>query len=253
MELLITFLLGLFFIVGIVIVKLSHGHAYAENISISVATGALIALSVFDLIPEIIESYEGIAIIWGIIFTLLGLFILKVIDGFIPDHHTHHHHHDHEHDDLGSLSTTPDKELIHIGIMSGLALILHNILEGGTVYNIASISISSGISLGVGVGLHNIPLGMLIYATLKNEKPLQKYLILSLSVISTFIGGLLMFVASPFLTESILSAFTCITLGMVLYIVIFELIPSIIEGNKKLLSILLAALGFIIVVLSQFF
>ena len=38
-----------------------------------------------------------------------------------------------------------------------------------TVYSVASQSLKSGITLALGVALHNVPMGALIYSTLKRE------------------------------------------------------------------------------------
>lgn len=238
MALLITFLLGLFFVVGIVVIRLVN-RQIVEHISISLAAGALIAMAVFDLIPEVIEGASEAGIIRQVVFVLLGILILKVLDTFVPEHDSH--------------DETNDDSMIHIGVMSAVAITLHNIIEGMTVFNIAGRDILAGASLGVGVGLHNIPMGMLIYATLKRERGIKKYGLLGVTVVSTFIGGLLMMALSPFLTEAVLASFVCITLGMVIFIVLFELIPSILHSSKKITSVIFIVLGFAIVVLSSVF
>ena len=141
--------------------------------------------------------------------------VLKLLDKFVPEH-------DNEH----SLShECTEENLMHIGIVSSLAIILHNIIEGMAVYSMTIESVKLGLLVALGVGLHNIPMGMVIYSTLEKEKKNKKIILLSLVVLSTFIGGLLMLLISNLLNEFVMGILICITLGMLLYIIIFELYP----------------------------
>ena len=58
MGLLITFVLGLFILIGVFLVKISKNTKLIENLSISVALGCMISLAVSDLFPEIYEIYD---------------------------------------------------------------------------------------------------------------------------------------------------------------------------------------------------
>ncbi len=237
MPLLITLGLGLFFLIGIIVVRFVRNEELVEIFSISIAAGALTALLVFDLVPEILEAFSGVRILIALGFAVLGVIILKVLDHFVPDHdHGGEHHHDHE-------------TMVHIGIMSVVAITIHNLVEGMTVYSIASQSVGSGVSLLIGVGLHNIPMGLLIYSTVKHEKT-RKYVILAVTVFSTFIGGLLMMFIEPLLTESVIAALVSIALGMVVFILVFELIPSIVRSKKPVPAVIGAVLGIGFVLLS---
>lgn len=218
-ALLLTLALGLFFLAGMIIIKLTRSHGVIEYISLCLAAIAMVYLLAYDLVPEIIENYELKDFWKPIVFILIGIGILKALDKFVPEHDAH--------------DSSKDESLVHIGIMTAVAIFLHNILEGMTVYSVAVREFGAGISLGLGVGLHNIPMGMLIYSSLEKEKGRGKIGIYVLTIFSTFLGGLLMAFLSQYLTEGVLSLFECITVGMVLFILIFELIPSILKGPSK--------------------
>ena len=140
---------------------------------------------------------------------------------------------------------------MHIGIVSSLAIILHNIIEGMAVYSMTIESVKLGLLVALGVGLHNIPMGMVIYSTLEKEKKNKKIILLSLVVLSTFIGGLLMLLISNLLNEFVMGILICITLGMLLYIIIFELIPHILHSKNKLLSIIGIVIGVLVILISS--
>ena len=247
MGLIITFCLGVFILVGILFIKLINNKKIIEQLSISIALGTMLSLVIIDLIPEAFDTFKTDNILNTIliifILVIVGIGILKLLDNFIPEH-------DNEH----SLShNCTDENLIHIGIVSSIAIIIHNIIEGMVVYSMSIHSIKLAILVGIGVGLHNIPMGMIIYSTLEKEKRKKRITLLFLVTISTFIGGLLMFLMNNLLNEFIIGGLICITLGMLIYIIIFELIPHIIHSKNKLLSLIGVLIGIFIIILNSIF
>lgn len=238
MILFVTFLLGLFFAAGAVFAAVSADTRKIEDISISVAAGAMSALAAADLIPEIVREIKETQIIKAIIFTVLGVLILKLLDGFVPEHHS---------------SGNNPKAMIHIGIITALAIMIHNIIEGMAVYELGTESLRQGMIFALGVGLHNIPMGMLIYSTLKHEDAKKKYIILFTVMISTFIGGGIMAVFGEGMSSAFIELLTCITLGMIVYIIFFELIPYMYNHrNYKIYAVGIIA-GAVIVAVSVLF
>ena len=122
MGLLITLIVGLFTLIGSIIVIKTNNSKKIVNFSISVGFGVLVSLIVLDLLPECFESFYDKFNFIGtflIIFLLVltGIIILKILDKFIPDHDVH------------------DKNnLIHVGLITSLALVIHNFLEGMVIY-----------------------------------------------------------------------------------------------------------------------
>lgn len=243
MSLLITFILGLFFLIGAIVIKFSKNSKFIENMSVSIALGTMSALVVLDLIPEMVEHMEGISFIWLILLILLGVVLLKVLDLFIPEHdHEHSLHHD-----------CSEGNLVHIGIISLVAIVLHNVIEGMAVYSLSVESLKTGLLVALGVGLHNIPMGMIIASTLEHEKNNIKIIAYSLAVLSTFIGGLIMMLLSKVISDVVIGILISITLGMILYIVLFELLPHVLHGEKKGQSIIGVLIGIIIIIISSTF
>lgn len=238
--LVITLGLGLSFLIGIGVVRLaSTKEELVEHLSLSMAFGAMIAIAFFDLIPEILEEVTGYASFLAALFVVVGIVVLKLLDHFIPEH---------EGEEL-----TEQGNLVHIGVMSAMAIVIHNIVEGMTVYSVASLSLKSGISLAVGVGLHNIPMGMFIYSTLEHERTSSKCTIFGLTVLSTFLGGVLMAIVGPLLGDGFVPYLTSIALGMVIYILVFELLPNVIHGKNLKWGIPGTLIGFFLVLLSMLF
>lgn len=265
MGIVITFVLGIFLLLGAAVVTLAKHTKRIEQLSIAIAFGTMTMLAAVELIPEIIETFHGSGWLWwslAIAFIITGVAVLKLLDHFIPNHdhghsHAHSHGHDHEHDRIQIQEQTEEEptgqNIIHIGIISAVAIILHNIVEGMAVYSIASESVKVGILVGLGVGLHNIPMGMLVYSTLKEETRKKRFLIMGMAAVSTLLGGILMALISPVLNETVIGCLICLALGMLIYIIFYELLPHLFHCKNRWLSVAGTLLGVLIILISSLF
>ena len=238
-ALLNTLVLGLFILIGSLISLLLKKNKHIIDLSIGLAFGIITMLIITDIIPEIIESISLSIIYIPIIFTVIGFFLLELLDKFIPDH-----------------NESGKDNLTHIGIISALALGIHNIIEGMAVYSTVLVDASLGKMLLLGVGCHNLPLGIVIGSTLftSNKNKYKSILLILLISLTTFIGGLIMYflnlnTINPLVQGILLS----ITLGMLIFIDIDELIPRIkrsLKTKNKLYTIIGILTGIIILVIS---
>ena len=252
-SLLLTLLVGLFILLGSIIGFYYKDNKKITNFSISVAFGVIVGLILFEILPEtfeILKEQIGISrcISAIIVLSLIGIVLLKILDLFVP-YHNHEAHHNHKHNN----ENCHNEHLYHIGIVSSIAVIFHNLIEGMSLYLVTNSSISSGILLCVGVGLHNIPIGLVIASTLTSSnysknKTLKVSLVVSLA---TFLGGIIMFILGGVneLVEGILLG---LTLGMLIYISIFELAHQIYHMKDKKTSYIGISIGVILLLVSVF-
>ena len=238
-ALLNTLVLGLFILIGSLISIYFKKNKHIIDISIGLAFGVITMLLLTDIIPEIVEVLSVSKIYLFIIFTALGFILLELLDRFIPDH-----------DESGK------DNLTHIGIISAVALGIHNIIEGMAVYSTVLLDVSLGKMLLLGVGCHNLPLGIVIGSTLLSSKKNKSKSILFILLISltTFIGGLIMYFLNLNTINTLIQGILLsITLGMLLFIDIDELIPRIkrsIKTKNKLYTIIGIIIGIIILGIS---
>ena len=251
LGLVLTLLVGLFILIGNVFANKFKDNKRFTDFSISLAFGVIIGLILFEILPETYEILKGELNLFRtisaiIILILIGIFILKILDSFIP-HHEHEAHHTHKHKN----DNCYNEHLNHIGLISALAVIIHNIIEGMSLYLVSSNDILSGLLMCVGIGLHNIPMGLVIASTLYSSNYSKKQtLIISIVVsISTFVGGIIMFLLGgvPVITEGILLG---ITLGMLIYIAIFELFHQIYHMEYKKIPNVGIVLGIMLLVIA---
>ncbi len=243
MALSVTFFLGIFIMVGAVIARQAKNKALVEQLSISIAFGTMTALALTELMPEAVENLGNDNMYVMYFGVAAGILVLKLLDRFIPDHDSVR----------GFDHQCTDANVIHIGIISSVAIILHNVIEGMAVYSISSESLHLGLLVSIGVGLHNVPMGMVIYSTLSREKRGRKIALLLAAALSTFVGGLLMKMMWSMIDDFITGILISLTLGMIVYIVLFELLVHLMHTKNKLLSAAGVAIGVAIILVSGLF
>lgn len=234
-TLLITFVVGLFFFVGALISLFIKNKKNLISFSLGISFIVMILLVIMDILPECLElftSYKFLGIGGGI---LLGIGVLMLLDKLVPHHHDHSkHEYEHEH-------------LTHLGVMTSIAIIIHNIVEGIGIGAIVETSLTTGIIYALGVSLHNIPFGIKITAMLSENKK-KMWIYITLLTLSTFVGGLLVFGFKDLLSDFLLGSLLSITIGMIIYIVFFELFTELKESFNKY-SVLGILTGIIIMLL----
>ena len=259
MALLITLILGLSILAGVLIVKITDRSSGISDFSLALAFGTMTALAAVELVPEIFEHCGRGGFFVVPLGLAAGLFLLKGLDALVPDHGHHHgsgcggyaaghavHHHGHDE------SPEDTAEMIHIGTMSAIAIAFHNIIEGMAVYSVARESLQMGIVMALAVGLHNVPMGMILYTTLRKETKRRMYGLLAAAVLSTFVGGLLMAALWTVLTDFFIGILMSLTLGMVVYIVIFELWPHLKDTWRTAGTAAGFLIGWVLIVIGLF-
>ena len=145
---LLTIMAGLSTLVGALTIFISKGsHTKIILSSLSFAAGVMITVSLIDLVPESIELLRDNLSPIGTIFVsvlgiVMGVVISMLIDYYLPDK---------------PINNTKDKSLFKVGIISMIAIILHNVPEGIATFVATNSDVNLGISLAVAIAMHNIP------------------------------------------------------------------------------------------------
>ncbi|HIS12049.1 MAG TPA: ZIP family metal transporter [Candidatus Onthocola stercoravium] len=234
MALLLTLISGLFFLIGIIVYKFIKHKKELTIGAMGCAFVVIIGLIALDLIPELIEIKKW----YSIIFVVIGLVFLVLIDKLIP-----HHHHNHKENDEDTHEH--QEHLEHIGFITILALLLHNMVEGMALYSVSVNNLESGILMCLGIGLHNLPFGFQI-ANYSNKT--SNKLATLLLVVSGLIGGLIIYSFGS-ISEFVTGIIIALTLGMILYILFFELLQEVWNNIKHNATFCGIIIGILILVL----
>lgn len=206
--------------------------------ALGLAAGVMICVSLTDLLPHASEHLElamphTAASIIAIVFLIVGVLISLILDKLVPGHHGDEEGHGHDHHETvysgESLSEGRKEKLLHIGLVSALAIGLHNLPEGLAIYVSALDSTAVGISIAVAIAFHNIPAGIIIsmpvyYATDSRKKA---FLYTFLSGLAEPVGAFVAFLMlNQLKSDILLGAVFAAVAGIMLYTSFEELIPS---------------------------
>jgi ZIP family zinc transporter len=207
--------------------------------SLSFAAGVMITVSLIDLIPESISNIEKTfkifptILITGI-FTIMGIIISITIDKYI--------------------NIKREGELYKVGLISMIAIILHNIPEGIITYLSSETNIKLGISLTIAIALHNIPEGISIaipiyYGKKSRGKALYYTLI---SALSEPLGALLAYLfLKKIMNNIIMGIILSIVAGIMIQISTYELIPTSLKYKNKKETIIFILIGIIFMLINH--
>ncbi len=211
--------------------------------ALAFAAGVMVTVSITDLIPEGQSLLKNQVSPWTIIlitflFLFLGILISISINHYLPE------------------SSKSNSKLYRVGIISMLAIIIHNIPEGIATFITSSHNLTLGISLTIAIALHNIPEGISIsvpifYASGSRKKAIFYTFI---SGMSELLGALLAFlVLGSIITESIMGMIYITIAGIMIHISLDELLPTSLNYHLEKTSLLYFILGIGIMIINHLY
>ncbi len=234
----------LFLLVGTFIVFTTKNNNKVMIFSVALGFIVLLLLGFMHLMPDAFsffrESMSGVYSVLSIILcTFLGFVVLFVLDLFGGHHHEHEHEEDHYE---------------HISIITCIFLVLHNFIEGMTLYSSVLLDYKTAIILTLGIGLHNIPLGFTLSSTYnKSHSKVKTIFYIVFIGLSYLFGALLAYKFNRvFVSDVVLGVALMFTFGMILYIACFEFLPDLIKTNEKKVRNLGILVGVVSMILTLF-
>lgn len=200
------------------------------------SAGIIISLLIFDIFGEVVEETNIIVLI---VLAIIGYLLSKNLDKLIPEHHSHNN------------VKSKNKNILHVGIITLIGIVLHNLTEGIAMYTIIENNDKIFLPFVIGIAIHNVPLGIAlaspIYYSTNNKKKTLIYTLIA--VLSTLVGGMIGMLCSSIFTKFNLPIYILgITSGMLSYVVIDELLPTAKKYNKKYTYAILIGIIFMLLI-----
>ena len=208
--------------------------------ALGVSAGVMIFISLAEMFPEAQAMIRESGLVHGEAFVLIAFFVgmglITLIDFTIPEYENPH-----EAPDL-SLDT---KGLHRLGLMSALAIAVHNFPEGVATFIGAVNDPEMGAGITFAISIHNIPEGIAVaipiyYATKSKAKAL---LYATLSGFSEVIGALLCLAVTAVFNVELAGGGPVFPLimssvaGIMIYISLDELLPTAEKYGKHHIAI----------------
>lgn len=211
---------------------------------LSFAAGVMMMISIIDLMPEgvsLLKTRYGLfaTIGLGLGAIILGGITSGLLDYFFPDNIKN-----------SDKNIRYNSSLYKVGIISMIAIIIHNIPEGIATFVTTHHNISLGFSLALAISLHNIPEGLSIaipiyYSTKSRVKALLYTLV---SALSEPFGAVITYLfLINYINETVLGLLYFLIAGIMLYISMFELLPKSKSYNYKRLTYLFFVIGIVFI------
>ena len=187
---------------------------------IGLATGTLLAVVFFDLLPESIESFEKPQ-------TASIIILASIIAFFIIEKIVHYHHCNCEDKEKGHKKT-------HLIINNLIGDGLHNFVDGTIIAGAFIIDTRLGITTTLAVALHEIPqevsdFSILVYAGLSRLKAALYNLAFGLTSV---IGAILVFLLQDSI-DNLIPILLAIATGNFIYLAMADLIPELHHETNK--------------------
>ena len=224
-------------------------------LSLSFSAGIMIYVSFMAILPEgmeLIESYTGKH---SSIIALTGFFGGMLITALIEKlvHKFGGHIHGHHHGEHKNVEEHDDEHLSKLGLMSAVAIAIHNLPEGLALFTAGLKDITVAIPIAAAVVLHNIPLSIAIsvpiyHSTGSKRKALTYSLLVGLcQPLGAIIGYALL---SRFFNDMVFGVLFSIVAGIMIFVSLDELLPSSQKYEDHHISVYGAIAGMIVMALS---
>jgi ZIP family zinc transporter len=191
------------------------------SFSLGLSAGVMIYISFMELLPG---SFKAVGEFWGLVVFFIGIAAIALIDLLIPEP-------ENPHEFKGLDAPTAPRQnnyLMRTGVLTALAIGIHNFPEGLATFAMALSDVRLGIFIAFAIAIHNIPEGIAVsvpifYATSNKNKA---FFYSFLSGISEPIGAVIGYlILLPFLTPAVLAATLAFIAGVMVYISLDELLP----------------------------
>jgi len=239
-----TTLIGLFFgtfgttIGGIIGVKFKNPSKKFLSFILSFASGLMLAIVCFDLLPEAFNLTNLPTVFLGI---LLGIIMMIICDLLV----------DKKFNNSNKFKQNKN-DLLKTGIIVSIGLALHNFPEGLAIGSGFGASIKLGLSLAIAICLHDIPEGISMAVPMKNGgiKKGKVIFYVVLSGITTGIGAFFGAIIGE-ISQSVIAMCLAFAAGAMIYIVSGELTPEANSLYKGRMSAIGSILGLLIGILAM--
>lgn len=214
--------------------------------SLGLSAGVMIYVSFVELFAhsqssliEIFGDKKGIS--YAVLSLFGGIGIIALIDLVIPSQDNPH-----EPKNVEDLTeNNVNKKLKRMGLLTALAIAIHNFPEGIATFATAYEDPSLGVAIALAVAIHNIPEGIAVsipiyYATGSRKK---SFWYSFLSGLAEPLGGIIAYlILMPYMSETLMSIVLASVAGIMIYISVDELLPAAREYGHAHHSII----GFIV-------
>ena len=228
------------------------------SVSLGFSAGVMIYVSFVEILQKandaLTEQLGESKAAWATVLSFFGgMAVVAIIDKLVPSVENPHEMRRVEDMEQTVGEGGEDKKLMRMGLLSALAIAIHNFPEGLATFTAALKDPSLGISIAIAIAIHNVPEGIAVsvpvyYAT-GNRKKAFAYSFLS--GLAEPVGALVgYFILLPFFNDVVFGVLFASVAGIMVFISFDELLPSAEEYGKHHLTIYGLVAGMVVMAFS---
>ncbi len=227
LPLILTLFAGMSTLIGgFITFFVKRNNLKALSVGLGFSAGVMVYISLNELLSESPVMLTGFyseigAKVLSFSGFLLGIIIAILIDYFIPDHI--------ESDFLSTSKRCRQRHQIRrAGLITALAVTLHNFPEGMATFLVSSQDLRLGIPVAIAIAIHNIPEGIAIALPIFHATGKKRLAVLYsfLSGISEPVGGLLgVILLRTIMPAQSVGIMTAAVAGIMVYLSFDTLLP----------------------------
>ena len=193
------------------------------------SAGVMLYISLVELLPEGVDGLEeaGVAgaAMWGPVAFFAGVLLIAVIDRFVPEDINPHE----------EPSKTGSVRMRKVGVITALAIAIHNFPEGFATFFVALQDVSLALPLAFAIAIHNIPEGIAVAVPLR-EATGKKWAAAgwaALSGLAEPVGAIIGYIfLKPFLGPASLGITFAVIAGIMVFVSLDKLLPTAIATGR---------------------
>lgn len=244
---------------GLLSISTKKSNKRFFSLSLSFAAGIMIYVSFMAILPEgihLLEDYVGeTGKFIGLGGFFGGMLFIAIIERWVHKYGAHYHshpndEHKHEHKEHNEENGS---HLSKLGLMSAIAIAIHNLPEGLAIFTAGIKDITMAIPIALAVILHNIPLGIAISVPIYYSTGSKKraFLYTTLVGLCQPLGGIIGYLLFANLaTELFFGVLFTIVAGIMIFVSLDELLPSSQKHEDHHISVYGAIAGMLVMALS---
>lgn len=216
--------------------------------SLGFSAGVMIYVSMIEIFQKArtylsMDLGDNMGYYIAVLSFFAGIVFIGLVDYFVPS----------AEGDIGNLKDDRSNALKRMGLMTALAISIHNFPEGLTTFTSALKDPHLGIAIAVAIAIHNIPEGIAtsvpIYYSTQSKK--KAFCISFFSGLTEPLGAIIGFlILKPFFSDTVFGILFGFIAGIMVFISIEELLPMAREYEKSKVTIIGTVLGMAIIAVS---
>ena len=224
--------------------------------SLGFSAGVMIYISFVELLAHarnMLFENMGKPGLWLMVISFFsGFGVVALIDRLVPQYENPHEMHEVE--EMQDKNEARNFNKLHrVGILTALAISIHNFPEGLVTFLGAMTDVKLGMTIAVAVAIHNIPEGIAVsipvyYATGSKKKA---FIYSFLSGLAEPLGGIVGYlILRPFVNDVMIGIIFALIAGIMVFISLDSLLPSAEKYGNHHLSVWGLVVGMVVMAVS---